>query len=182
MTVLIGVLSAVLGATVGAITTYFTTRSNMRLGLEHDYDKTLRDIRLKGHQRLFHLSRQIPRHWLLTPEPTRAELLKIRTSFHDWYYHSDAHGMFLARHSKKAYIALMNALDRALFEISPTGDTKLGELPESPLSPDESHRLLELASALRHQLAADVGASNPPRTRSEPPEETVPPLAADPPH
>jgi hypothetical protein len=88
--------------------------------------------------------------------------------------------MFLARHSKKAYIALMDALDRALFEISPTGTTKLGRLPESPLSPHESHLLLELASTLRHQLAADVGASNPPRTRSEPPVPTVPPLTTSP--
>lgn len=175
MTIVIGLLSAVFGATVGAITTFFTTRSTMRLSLEHEYDKTLRDIRLKGHQQVFHLSRQIPRHWLLTPEPSRSELLAIRTSFHDWYYHPEAHGMFLARDSKKAYIDLMNALDAALFEVSPTRITRMRERPDSPLSPEESHLLLKLASALRHQLAADIGASNSPRTRSEPPEHTVPP-------
>jgi hypothetical protein len=43
----------------------------------------------------------------------------------------------------------------------------------------ESHRLLELASALRHQLAVDIGASNPPRTRSEPPEPTVASFVAE---
>ncbi len=90
MTILIGLLGAVLGATIGAITTYFTTRSTMRLSLEQDYDKALRDIRLKGYQQLFHLTAQIPRHWLLTPEPSRAELMKIRISFHDWYYSADA--------------------------------------------------------------------------------------------
>jgi hypothetical protein len=173
VTILIGLLSATFGAAVGAIATYLTTRSTMRLGLEHDYDKTLRDIRIKGHQQLFHLSRQIPRHWLLTPQPTRAQLVAIRTAFHDWYYHPEAHGMFLARHSKKAYIQLMNALDAALFETAPGGNTKLQDRPDSPLTAQESHRLLELASALRHQLAADIGASNPPRTRSEPPEPTV---------
>lgn len=146
----------------------------MRLGLEHDYDKTLRDIRLRGYQQLFHLTAQIPRHWLLTPEPSRAELLKIRLSFHDWYYHEDAHGMFLARHSKNAYIKLMDALDKALFEISPDGDTRLGDRPDSKLSSDESHSLLELTSKLRHQLAADIGAANPPRTRSASPDQTVP--------
>ena len=176
MTILIGLLGGILGAVIGGITTYLTTRSTMLLGLEHDYDKTLREIRLKGHQRLFHLSRQIPRHWLLTPEPSRAELMKIRTSFHDWYYHRDAHGMFLASGSKQAYIALMDALDAALFEISADGDTKLCDRPDSKLSPTESHRLLELSSDLRHQLAAEVGAANPPRIRSYPPDRTVPAL------
>jgi hypothetical protein len=177
VTILIGLLSAAFGATVGAITTYLTTRSTMRLGLEHDYDKTLRDIRLTGYQQLFHLTAQIPRHWLLTPEPSRAELMKIRTSFHDWYYHADAHGMFLASGSKNAYITLMNALDAALFEISPSGDTKVCDRPDSKLSPEESHRLLDLTSNLRHQLAADIGAANPPRTRSLSPDRTVPLLA-----
>jgi hypothetical protein len=174
VTILVGLLGAVLGATVGAITTYFTTRSTMRLGLEQDYDKALRDIRVKGYQQLFHLTAQIPRHWLLTPEPTRAELMKIRVSFHDWYYGADAPGMFLARDSKNAYIALMNALDEALFEISPGGDTKLSDRPDSKLLAKESHRLLELSSNMRHQLAFDIGAANPPRTRSDSPEQTVP--------
>jgi hypothetical protein len=176
VTILIGLLAAAFGATIGAITTYFTTRSTMRLGLEQDYDKTLRDIRLKGYQQLFHLTAQIPRHWLLTPEPSRAELLKIRTSFHDWYYGADAPGMFLARDSKIAYITLMNALDVALFEISPGGDTKLCDRPDSKLSPEESHHLLELTSKMRHQLAFDIGAANPPRTRSHSPDRTVPSL------
>jgi len=148
----------------------------MMLSLEHDYDKTLRDIRLKGHQQLFYLSRQIPRHWLLTPEPSRADLMKIRTSFHDWYYHPDAHGMFLASGSKQAYIALMDALDAALFEISPDGTTKVCDRPDSKLSAEESHRLLELSSNLRHQLATEIGAANPPRARSSSPDRTVFPL------
>ena len=176
MAILIGVFGGVLGAIVGGTTTYFTTRSTMRLGLVHEYDKTLRDIRLKGHQQLFHLTHQIPRHWLLTPEPSRAELMKIRISFHDWYYHSDAHGMFLASGSKQAYITLMDALDAALFEISPDGDTKLRDRPDSKLSPEESHRLLELTSNLRHQMAADIGAANPPRIPSYSPDRTVLPL------
>lgn len=176
MTILIGLFGGVLGAIVGGITTYLTTRSTMLLGLEHDYDKTLREIRLKGHQQLFHLSRQIPRHWLLTPEPSRADLRKIRASFHDWYYHPEAHGMFLASGSKQAYIALMNALDATLFEISPDGDTKLRDRPDSRLSPAESHRLLELSSNLRHQLATEIGAANPPRIRSRSPDRTVSPL------
>jgi hypothetical protein len=178
VTILIGLLGAAFGGAVGVIATYFTTRSTMRLGLEHDYDKTLREIRIKGHQQLFHLSRQIPRHWLLTPEPTRAQLLAIRTSFHDWYYHPEAHGMFLARDSKRAYIVLMNALDEAVFEKSPSGNTKLRDRPDSPLTQQESDRLLDLASTLRHQLASDIGASNAPRTRSESPEQTVKPRAS----
>jgi hypothetical protein len=173
--ILIGLLGAAIGATVAAITTYFSTRSTMRLSLEHEYDKTLRDIRLKGYQQLFHLTAQIPRHWLLTPEPSRAELKQIRMSFHDWYYHADAHGMFLAKDSKDAYIKLMDALDEALFEIPEENrDTKVRDRPDSKLSYQESHRLLVRTSRLRHQLAADIGAANAPRTRSDAPDPTVP--------
>jgi hypothetical protein len=173
VTVFIGLLGAVIGGVVGAVATYFTTRSNMRLGLEHEYDRTLRDQRLKAYQGLYHLTRQIPRHWLLTPVPARSELLKIRTSFHDWYYGEEAHGMFLARDSKKAYINLQNALDEALFVKSVDGLTKTENRADTPLADDELHRLLWLSSELRHQLVADVGASNPPGTRSTHPEPTV---------
>lgn len=173
VTILIGLFGGVLGAIVGGI----MTRSSMVLGLKHDYDKTLRDIRLKSYQQLFYLSRQIPRHWLLTPEPSRAELMKIRTSFHDWYYAPDAAGMFLAKGSKAAYIALMDALDAALFEReSRDSDTKVRDRPDSKLSEAESHQLLVLSSHLRHQLAADVGAANAPRIRSDSPARTVLPL------
>jgi hypothetical protein len=174
VTILIGLLAAAFGATIGAVTTFLTTRSTMRLGLEQDYDKTLRDIRLKGHQQLFHLTAQIPRHWLLTPQPSRAELLKIRISFHEWYYSADAPGMFLTQESKKAYINLMNALDDALFKIAPGRETKLSDRPDSKLSTEESHSLLDLTSTMRHQLAFDIGAANPPRTRSHSPDRTVP--------
>jgi hypothetical protein len=101
----------------------------------------------------------------------------IRMSFHDWYYHPDAHGMFLASASKQAYIELMNALDTALFEISPNGDTKLRDRADSSLSAEESHRLLELSSHLRHQLATEIGAANPPHITSRSPARTVSPLS-----
>lgn len=173
MTVFIGLLSAVFGGVIGAVATYFSTRSNMRLDLEHEYDRMLRDKRLKGHQALFHLTRQIPRHWLLAPVPKRSELLMIRNSFHDWYYHEEAHGMFLSKDSKKAYLDLQDALDDALFVKSEDGHTKITDKADTPLTDDEFHRLLRLSSELRHRLVADVGTSNPPRTRSTHPDPTV---------
>ena len=42
MEVFAGLLGAVLGALAGGIDTYATTRSTMRLELEHAYDRALR--------------------------------------------------------------------------------------------------------------------------------------------
>jgi hypothetical protein len=66
---------------------------------------------------------------------------------------------------------MMNMIAEVAFE-----DGKSKE--DSPLTPAESKALRQVASTLRHQLAADVGAANPPRlrwSRLEPPPE--PPLS-----
>lgn len=61
MTALVGFLGAILGAFLGAIATYLTTRSNMRLALEHSYDQALQGKRLERYQELFHISKCLPR-------------------------------------------------------------------------------------------------------------------------
>ena len=173
MSALLPALTAVSGAALGAVTTYIVNRFTMRLNLEHDYDRTLRDKRLAAHRALFHLTRQIPRHWLLLPVPARSDLLEVRASFRNWYFAEEAHGMFLSKGAKRAYLALEDALDDVLFVRSPDGRTKTADRADTPLTGSELDDLQRLASELRHQLVADIGASNPPRTRSTRPEPTV---------
>jgi hypothetical protein len=171
MTVLIGLVGVVLGALAGAIATYLTTRSTMLLELEHAYDRALRDKRLERYQQLFHLTKCLPRYWLPTEEPTRQDLQRFRQIFHDWYFGEDAGGMFLTPTAKDLYMRMHNTIAEAMGDEEDRPDTALS----SPLSASESQALRDLASDLRHQLAEDTGAANPPRLRWTRMGPTIPP-------
>ncbi len=171
MTVFIGLAGVILGALVGAVTTYLTTRSNMRLELEHSYDRTLRDKRLERYQELFHVSKCLPRYWRPTEEPTRKDLQRFRTEFHEWYFGDGAGGMFLTPTAKEIYIRMLNMLA----EVGLKDGDGSGGTADPALSPDESQKLRELASELRHQLTEDVGAAHPPRLRWTRLSPTIPP-------
>ncbi|HEY3504856.1 MAG TPA: hypothetical protein VGN37_18985 [Actinocatenispora sp.] len=162
MTVFSGFFGVVLGALAGVVATYLTTRSKMRIELEHSYDRALRDKRLECYQELFHVSRCIPRYWP-TQVPTREDLHRFRQAFHDWYFGKDAGGMFLSPAAKGAYMRLQDALGEAMHAGENGGSTP-------PLSDIQLY-----ASELRHQLAADVGAANPPRLAWTRLDRTVPP-------
>lgn len=161
MEILAGFVGAVLGAIAAGLTTYFTTRRVMQLELQHTYDMTLRDIRLPHYQRLFNISRCIPREWPQGEVPSGRDLLQFRENFHDWYFGDEAGGMFLPEATRTIYFKLQNALENI-------GHSKL-DLPDtasdSSVSSAEGAELYKHASTLRHQLAWDVGAAQPPRLR-----------------
>jgi hypothetical protein len=160
MAAFIGFSGAILGAVVGAIVTYLTTRSNMRLTLEHSYDQTLQSKRLERYQALFHVSKCLPRYWSpLVVAPKRGELRQYIRDFHEWYFGDDAGGMFLTPAAKVVYMRLLNLLAETAFK----GENNTGSADDQPLSAVESQELRNLASELRSQLAEDVGAANPPR-------------------
>lgn len=158
MSVMVVLAGAVLGGVVGAVATYLTTRSNMLLGLQHEYDRALRDKRLEHYQTLFHISRSISVGRRLASEPTRPDLKRIREEFTGWYFGPDAAGMFLTPAAKELYVQLITALDVAVYGPEPASDP-VG----TPVTAAEYRVLHHITSELRHQLAEDVGASNPPR-------------------
>lgn len=131
----------------------------MRWELVYAYDRELRDKRLPHYQKLFHLSGAVPREWRPGTVPSRAELGQIREQFHDWYFGTDAGGMFLTEAARDRYFALQNGLQTAAAGPGPSGDGGGGE----PLAAAEQTTLYQLASALRHQLSADVGTAQSPR-------------------
>jgi hypothetical protein len=145
----------------------------MRIELEYAYDRTLREQRLEHYQKLFYVSRRLPRHWAphLADQLTRQDAARLREEFHDWYFGEPAGGMFLTSAAKHRYMTLANALTEA------SGDQdEQADVGTESLVPSEDHkRLRELASDLRHQLAEDVGAAHPPRLRWYRPERTVRP-------
>lgn len=168
MTLFIGFLGAVLGAAIGGIGTYLTTRSSLRLTLEHSYDQALQQKRLERYQALFHVSECLPRYWPpMEEEPTRNDLQQYMQNFHNWYFGEEAGGMFLTPAAKDIYMRLLNSLAETAFHDEGAND--------SPLSTTESQALRELASELRRQLAEDVGAANPPRLRWARPGPQAPP-------
>jgi hypothetical protein len=193
----VGLISGVLVAVVTGVVTYITTSHRLReeqknaisdalrdQQLAHDralqelqlgYDRTLRDLRLEHYQRLYHVSRCIPREWKTDEEPTRPKLLEFREQFHNWYFGEHAGGLFLTAKAREQYFRLQNDLQR--HAMPPNGDAKSLEL-----SPEESKSLRSLASELRHQLIEDVGTAEPPKLQwvrvappPQPPSELQPP-------
>jgi hypothetical protein len=78
-------VSAVIGILAGGVFTYMTSRGQLRIQAEHDYDLALRDLRLPHYQELFHLTGAIPREWWPSSALTRRDVLALRERFHDWY-------------------------------------------------------------------------------------------------
>jgi hypothetical protein len=171
-----GVLLAVLTGIVTSITTSRRLREeqknaisdalrNQQLArdraleeLQLGYDRALRDIRLEHYQRLYHVSRCIPREWKTDEEPTRPKLSEFREQFHNGYFGEDAGGLFLTAKAREHYFCLQNELERQAMARPAPGDCE-----PLQLTPEESKSLRSLASTLRHQLVEDVGTAEPPR-------------------
>jgi hypothetical protein len=161
------VVTTIAGLIVGGLVTYFTSRATLRNQAEHAFDQTLRELRLPQYRALFHLTEAVPRQWILTNPPNREELLVLRKRFHEWYFSEQAGGMLLSQAARQAYFGLQNELQEAASHIS--GEERISE-PSSSI-------LRSMASTLRHQLSADLGAAEPPRRRSTTPKSISPPQA-----
>ena len=162
-------IGSILGGFIVAVLAFITTRYT----LLHSYDQTLRDRRLERYQELFHLTRLFHRYYLIGEEPRLKDLEQFRHDCDAWYFGKAAGGMFLTKAAKDIYMQMMNMIAEVAFE---NGKSK----EDSPLTPAESKSLRQMASTLRHQLAADVGAANAPRLRWTRPEPTLePPLSVE---
>ena len=141
MTAIIGLLGAILGALLGSVATYLTTRSNMRLTLEHSYDLALQGTRLERYQALFHITECLPRYWPpMIQEPGRKDLQQYLQNFHDWYFGEEAGGMSLDRQPKDTYMRLLNLLAEVAFAVS----SDPGATADHPISASESQSLRKL--------------------------------------
>jgi len=154
MTAWITLVSVIGGIIGGGTFTYFTTRSQLHIEAENAYDRALRDLRMPHYQALFHLTRSIPRQWLTVERPRRPDLHKLREQLHDWYFSEQAGGMFLSRAASEAYFSLQNEIQTIATRMT-DDDQVIGE--------HESVLMREDASALRHQLTADLGTAERPR-------------------
>jgi hypothetical protein len=116
----------------------------------------LRTLRLPHYQALHFASERIPREWRPGEELTRRDLLALRWTFHDWYFGSDAGGMFLTEAGRKAYFGLMDKLQVVGRQGDQGGDA-------GPVTPEEFEDLRDLAHELRQQLRQDLGIAEAPK-------------------
>jgi hypothetical protein len=108
----------------------------------------------------------MPREWLPSTIPCKVDVISIRESLRKWYFGEESGGMFLSQPARDLYFRLYNELERAI--------AGLGDDAES-LSEDAAAELRQRASDLRHQLAADLGVAERPRTNWIMPAKTQPP-------
>ena len=133
---------------------------------EHAYDRSLRDLRLPHYQRLFHLTRVMPREWLPSTIPSKVDVISIRESLRDWYFGEESGGMFLSQPARDWYFRLYDGLESAIAGLDDDAE---------PLSRESAAELRQRASALRHQLVADLGVAERPRIKWIIPAKTQPP-------
>ena len=108
----------------------------------------------------------MPREWLPSTVPCKVEVISIRESLRDWYFGEESGGMFLSQPARGWYFRLYNELESAIAGLDDDAE---------PLSREGAAELRQLGSALRHQLVADLGAAERPRTRWIMPAKTQPP-------
>jgi hypothetical protein len=101
--------------------------------------------RIASYKALWQLTRVLPK-WPRNTEACYGDLESLSAQFRDWYFGSGG-GLFLSRASHTAYSALQNALAAVL-----------AENLSGPLTDEHYDSIRELCSALRTQLARDVGA------------------------
>jgi hypothetical protein len=98
----------------------------------------------------------MPREWLPSTIPCKVNVISIRESLRDWYFGEESGGMFLSQPARDRYFGLYDELESAIAGLSDDAES---------LSKEGAAELRQRASALRHQLVADLGVAERPRTK-----------------
>jgi hypothetical protein len=138
-------LTTALALASGVVLTYLTAILKFRKDLEADFDKDLRERRLKVYEELWSLLELLARYDL--PRPLTPGVLTVLTvSMRKWYFAKG--GLYLSDSTRKVYFDLKDEIRLIL------ADPRLDA--DRELSSDESHEILEQASLLRAWLTKDV--------------------------
>jgi hypothetical protein len=107
--------------------------------------ETLQVERIAAYRRLWSHTRTLPK-WPRADKVSYDDLDKLGTSLRDWYF-DDGGGLFLSRASHTAYASVQNTLQAVL-----------GQRASGPIAAEHYDEVREVCSALRSQLAMDIGA------------------------
>jgi hypothetical protein len=135
-------VSAAVQDLVAAPSAHLATSTREQAGGTHE---ALHGERIVAYKALWSLTQVLPK-W---PRDSHAQYEDLRTfsvQLRDWYF-GNGGGLFLSRRSHTAYSAVQNSLTAVLFEN-----------PAGVLSEDDYDAIREACSALRSQLARDIGA------------------------
>ncbi len=170
LSALFGLLTALVLVVISIIVTYLSTRSKTRLDLTAEYDKVLQTNRLEAYRELWKLTEPLARY--TRPAPVTYQAIKdLTVKMRVWYFQQG--GMFLTKNSRDRYFEL-----KALMESLVVGyNTNPNVMPitaeyfallqdaskkNQDVVIDEEHVkfIIDQGSALRTQLATDIGTRN----------------------
>ena len=125
-----------------------TAQRTARMGLESDYDKSLREARMRGYEKLWCELEPLAKY--SRPLPMKFEELESLTEkLKEWYFR--AGGMYMSPATRDAYFALQDAL----LNLTSASTVPVG------ISGDEYEALRKLGSTLRTAMAEDLLARKP---------------------
>lgn len=145
---LLTLITGFISGALTAIVTYYSAYAKARLDLTVEYDKELRQSRLKAYQDLWKLLKPLARYSAKQPlsyHVARRTSEKMR----DWYF--DDGGIYLSREARGPYFDLKRALQNII------DDKQLQQNPEAELDKPYVRPLQESGTLLREVLSNDVG-------------------------
>ena len=148
---LLSLITGLISGAITAVVTYYSTLAKARLDLTIEYDKELRQSRLKAYQDLWQHLKPLARYTAEHPLSYRIAK-KTSEQMRDWYF--DRGGIYLSRESREPYFDLKQALQDII------DDSRLQEQPDAPaasLHPKVVARVHHTGTALRETLSNDIG-------------------------
>lgn len=136
---------AVISGTIGILGTYLAAIQKYRKDLEAQFDKSLREERVKVYPKLWRILTTFQSEIGTFASGTNAELDNVRKSFHEWY---SENGIYLSESSVDFYWDFFHHLQRLIIK-GVDWDFE---------SPEDRYHLMEKASKLRRSLADDLGS------------------------
>jgi hypothetical protein len=142
----ITIITGLFGIASGAILAYLGAVLKFRKDLEAEYDKDLRNRRIKAYQELWKHLQLLARYD--RPKPLTSQTLgELSVAMRHWYF--EVGGLFLSEETRNTYFDLKQAIQQVV-ESKYSADEILDEKPEGK-------RILEQGSLLRARLTHDVG-------------------------
>ncbi len=140
-TLITTVITFVFSSVLSSLLTYFVTRSKIRLEAAIEYDKDLRNSRLKAYQELWMKLKPLARY--AREEPVTYQVIKDTAgNMRDWYFGGG--GIYLTKESRVPYFNLKKAMQKII------DNNTLNENTATEI-------VIELGSKLRDTLANDIG-------------------------
>lgn len=146
-------LSAFLAFALGSLGTYLATQWKVRAELEGEYDKSLRDARIKVYQELWASLQPLAKY--ARPGPVSYQTIhQMATELRTWYFEKG--GLYFSDRARDAYFKLQDALAEVLNNRPAT------MVIQTELEDVTFEALRQRGSALRTAMAADVGTRRTP--------------------